>query len=325
MRTTLTESIKKQVAGRQSFKCANHPDSKLINYKCPLWARGGDNSGCFDESGYEIDHIKEHAISADNSLENLQALCSLCHKVKTKKFNQTFHTNKHAVFGRLLMGYNPKEKLYLCNSKNLEKNVSMWNYNRPPDDKRVKELSDYIKKNKRIDGIIYVAQLGDIYMCYDGNHRREACKLVKNSYPVLVELLLNPSHDELCNKFQALNSSVPISELYNDPNKYSDNTKLLVLQIVDRMCKTWPSHQVTSKNPRRPNFNKDLLETHLINIISDSSSNYNLDGFWGKLIEINEKYRTGKMSVNSCTVKMIEKCQTSGCYLFLKNQLDFSL
>ena len=62
MRTTLTESIKKQVAGRQSFKCANHPDSKLINYKCPLWARGGDNSGCFDESGYEIDHIKEHAI-----------------------------------------------------------------------------------------------------------------------------------------------------------------------------------------------------------------------------------------------------------------------
>jgi len=85
----VSEAKKKNVAGKQFFKCANQPGSKikgLTRYNCPLWEKNGDNKGCFDESGYDIDHIVEHSITADDSIDNLQALCKSCHSVKTKRF-----------------------------------------------------------------------------------------------------------------------------------------------------------------------------------------------------------------------------------------------
>lgn len=85
----ISESVKKRVAGKQYYKCANDPKSDtrgLENYECPLWAKKGDNKGCFDESGYDIDHIKEYSKTKNNSEKNLQALCKSCHSVKTKRF-----------------------------------------------------------------------------------------------------------------------------------------------------------------------------------------------------------------------------------------------
>jgi hypothetical protein len=71
----VTQSQKKQVAGRQRYMCAaNVPD-----YQCPL---GGKP---FDESGYHIDHIHELRDEGSNDLENLQALCLMCHSVKTNR------------------------------------------------------------------------------------------------------------------------------------------------------------------------------------------------------------------------------------------------
>jgi hypothetical protein len=67
--------MKKQVAGRQRFMCAgNVPD-----YKCPL------SGSPFDESGFHIDHIKELRDDGSNELDNLQALCLMCHTVKTNR------------------------------------------------------------------------------------------------------------------------------------------------------------------------------------------------------------------------------------------------
>lgn len=89
MSRKVSESLKKRVAGKQSFKCANKPNirlSGLDNYQCPLWKINSENRGSFDESGYEIDHIVEHCVSKNDSEENLQALCKLCHTVKTKLF-----------------------------------------------------------------------------------------------------------------------------------------------------------------------------------------------------------------------------------------------
>ena len=50
------------------------------------------NGGSFDQSGYDIDHIKEFSISHDDEIKNLQALCRSCHLVKTMIFLQ--HKNK---------------------------------------------------------------------------------------------------------------------------------------------------------------------------------------------------------------------------------------
>jgi len=89
----ISESTKKLIAGNQNYKCANYPGSnldKLEVYPCPYWQIDGPNKGCFDASGYEIDHIVEYVLSEDNSDSNLQALCKCCHGVKTKMFNREY-------------------------------------------------------------------------------------------------------------------------------------------------------------------------------------------------------------------------------------------
>lgn len=96
MSRKVTIAMKKQIAGRQYYKCNNKPGAKLIgldDYKCPLWLSSEDNKGSFDNSGYEIDHITEWSITKNDNPDNLQALCKSCHCVKTKLF-QINKTNK---------------------------------------------------------------------------------------------------------------------------------------------------------------------------------------------------------------------------------------
>jgi 5-methylcytosine-specific restriction endonuclease McrA len=82
---SLTEAQKKKVAARQDFKCANKNIGMkgLENYECPLWKY---REGRFDESGYDIDHIIELAKEGSDTLDNCQALCICCHRVKTSRF-----------------------------------------------------------------------------------------------------------------------------------------------------------------------------------------------------------------------------------------------
>ena len=90
MSRNISDSIKKRIAGKQFYKCANNLEQNNIrgleNYECPLWTKSNDNKGCFDESGYEVDHIIEWSKSKNNNEKNLQALCKSCHSVKTKRF-----------------------------------------------------------------------------------------------------------------------------------------------------------------------------------------------------------------------------------------------
>lgn len=82
----VSEALKKLIAGRQNYKCANMLNSEIVkNYNCPLW-ENKERNGSFGEEGYQIDHIVEHAISKNDAPENLQALCLSCHSVKTKRF-----------------------------------------------------------------------------------------------------------------------------------------------------------------------------------------------------------------------------------------------
>jgi 5-methylcytosine-specific restriction endonuclease McrA len=71
----VTAAVKKRVAGKQRFTCAGNIDG----YTCP---QGGTP---FDEAGYEIDHIVELRDGGTNDESNLQALCLMCHRVKTSR------------------------------------------------------------------------------------------------------------------------------------------------------------------------------------------------------------------------------------------------
>jgi hypothetical protein len=92
-RKKIAQSTINSILVRQRFRCANSPGSgldRLANFLCPLWRIESDDRGFFDDSFYDIDHIKEVSISGDNSLGNLQALCKSCHGVKTRSFMKEY-------------------------------------------------------------------------------------------------------------------------------------------------------------------------------------------------------------------------------------------
>jgi 5-methylcytosine-specific restriction protein A len=84
---SVTESQKKRVAGRQRYTCA----ASIPEYTCPM--RGEP----FDESGYEIDHIKELRDGGTNEESNLQALCIMCHRVKTSRMSSVIAKKERIV------------------------------------------------------------------------------------------------------------------------------------------------------------------------------------------------------------------------------------
>lgn len=155
---SISESVKKRVAGRQYYKCANSSiNSKklrgLENFNCPLWKINGINKGNFNESGYEIDHINEFSITRDNSENNLQALCLMCHSVKTKRFvtNSSKIKTYKQKSEKTELAINYKSNISNLNTKKLETFLSSMTI------KQLKHICDIkgVSKTGNKDDIIY--------------------------------------------------------------------------------------------------------------------------------------------------------------------------
>ena len=85
-RINISNKVKQDILNRQSNKCANNPDNNAVGVKgycCPMWLL---YDGVFDEAAYDIDHIIEHSDKGTNHINNLQALCPSCHRVKTNRY-----------------------------------------------------------------------------------------------------------------------------------------------------------------------------------------------------------------------------------------------
>lgn len=327
VRLNPTDAQKRMVAGRQSYKCANNPETEikgLETYKCPLWQRAiDDNKGSFDQSGFELDHINELSISGDNSLENFQALCKSCHSVKTKKFLMKKTNNiYHEVYGKYISKQG-NHYIYLADSLVVTKQSKIWSKNRPCDELRVSEIEKYITEVGYVDGIIYFANIkGEGLVCYDGNHRRCALMNLPKNYKVLINVLENPSFEYLKNKFISLNKCVPVTELFlNDTHIKAEVD--LIMEATEYFCQVWKSHRKTSPNPKRPNFNRDTLQSKISSIIELNGvdlNETNKDYLIQIINRFNEELRNKKGSIK-CTDIMLDKCIASGCFLFLEKKV----
>lgn len=144
---TVSEGVKKIVAGKQNFKCANSPNSKVVeNYSCPLW-ENKTRKGSFGEEGYHIDHIKEFCISKNNDIKNLQALCVSCHSVKTKRFVIPYMSN-------LAKMKNKQEKM---DKKKVEKKEKKEEITKVKDnDEQIYEIEEIIDKKKIGKSYLYL-------------------------------------------------------------------------------------------------------------------------------------------------------------------------
>ena len=236
-----------------------------------------------------------------------------------------------------------KNSIYRCLSDVLIKNTKIWEHNRPPDSLRIKEIAKRIEIVKYVEGWLWLAKrtfqetAGEAYnyICYDGQHRLEALKVLakENKYfPVIVHISCNFSDEEIAGKFEAINKAVPVSLCYTENTKIeTQDIKSIVECLVNKMCKEWPNCVSSSKYPKRPNFNidvinnslyqflKDYLESNTNTFTSDShNSSFITEKLWNAMLTLNKKYES-ELLLNEYPKTVWEKAQKNKFFLFLKD------
>lgn len=319
-RKYLNKSEEKLILGKQNFQCANKINNQirgLENYDCPLWNKL-DCPGNFDESGWEFDHIVELAISNDNSIENFQALCKSCHTTKTKRFVSKFNS-EHEIYGKYIYSLG-KEDIYLADSRIISKKSKIWSRNRPPDFERVEEIKNHILEKNLVDGIIYLAETKEGLICYDGNHRREALKMLDKNFKILVNIVKNPSEEFLIEKFRDLNKCVPITDLVFSSTTTRDEIQKIKI-VCEHFMKKWKEHRKGSSRPRKPNFNQNMLENKIDTVLKKYKKDIN-EISQEEIIKYTDLYNLKiKKNLDNYKIKkeIKDKCLRNNCYLFLEN------
>ena len=228
-----------------------------------------------------------------------------------------------SLFQNLLYSYNDREHVYLVRGNELYSATSIWKYNRPVNVSRVYEIEKTIETGTYVDNIIYIAELVNedksvSYVCYDGNHRREAHRNSPDF--VLVNVLFNSSDEEIKNRFYVLNQSNPVPELYLE-NGDNQSLRDIVEDCVERIITRFPKNVSTSRRPQRPNFNRDHLIDELYDWIKEKSV-VSMTGknLFDRLMELNEVYASGKhLRLDKLSNGIIKRVDKTGCYLFLKD------
>lgn len=200
--------------------------------------------------------------------------------------------------------------------------INRWKYNRPPDMDRVAEIHAYMNVSKRMDGMIYVAEIGSDLVCYESNHRREALKRealkgLDDMAEIIVDIMFNTTHDVVKEEFLRLNKAVSVPELYVSEEPIANSGDLVAAK--NDFCKKYADHKSTSGRPQKPNFNSDQLLDDLLLITREKNITVatlmtRLDGLNKTMAERDRK---------GLTDKVVEKCTKSGLWLFAwKNRID---
>lgn len=208
-----------------------------------------------------------------------------------------------------------------------------WEMNRPADIDRCSEIIKYIASHKgSTDWILYMIYEKNTFKIIDGLHRFTALQmlceteeykeqydivelcLIKEKY-IFLSILENPSIGETIEKFQSLNKSIPISDLYISSVENTEKRK-----IIEELSRTWSTlykpHFTHCPNPQIPNTNRDRF-IDLLTLLYDK---YNINTSNKRILEnkLNELNHFMMENIpNKVSAKAIQKCRDSGCYLFL--------
>jgi hypothetical protein len=202
--------------------------------------------------------------------------------------------------------------------------ISTWKLNRQVDKKRVKKIAKSIVKTKRIVGIIYLADINNKLVCFDGNHRRLALEEVlplsktSDTEDVLVLIMWNSDTDEVVEEFNNINLAVSVSSIHTD-NKISNANKVAISNYVTKLVFKYPAMTSSSVSCHRPKFNRDLLEQDLVDIlqIHDNLSGEDLVFILKKL---NKAYAAGTVKMDPLKPEFAVKCKQSGLWLFCEGR-----
>ena len=245
-----------------------------------------------------------------------------------------------------ILEYNAEHIVYKMTIKDLlEDFVENWHRNRPPDMARIDDIATSIykssKSNYPFETMIYLSfnKENEKFDILDGIHRITALKLIKeeNSKPadhmdaelqkfssgndakslfdqyILVTIRFNATDGDLSNTFANLNKSRPVPELYMG-NQPKDKLEI-IKNITNEWCHTY-----------KKNFSKDDVKI----IITGNTTRDKFDELLDKLYDKHQCKNENQLryildnanknlSLNNpkVSIKVLEKCKETGCYLFL--------
>jgi len=188
--------------------------------------------------------------------------------------------------------------------------IKQWKFNRPPDTDRIAEIHQHIVKAKRVDGIIYLADVGTDTVCYESNHRREALKGVDECADILVDIMWNATDEDVKQEFFRLNKCVPVPDLYVSKDVIVDAAELVAAR--DAFCKKYSALKSTSANPHRPGFNPEGVLNDFLDITKIHK--ITVDELMKRLDKVNTEMATRNR--RKLTQNVIEKCERTGLWLF---------
>lgn len=204
----------------------------------------------------------------------------------------------------------------------LKLNISNWKYNRPLDRSRVPDIIHYIKKNHRIEGIIYLAYQKDsnTYYCYDGIHRYHAIKQIYKDQDTFSDILgiyqldftimvdIMEYKDEIIReRFININSSLPVPTVYTEYEQKLDKIKLLE-HIFSYICDLYPSFVKSNRKTNVPNINSFIFNEQFSNII-DQHGLYDFEYWKNQMKQFN--LFMSNLQIKSTNPKTI-------CYNYIK-------
>lgn len=201
--------------------------------------------------------------------------------------------------------------------------VVSWKYNREPNEDRIEMIKDCLSKNVYVPLYIHVGRIMPNLMelvCYDGNHRREACnRLLKQDgidYCVIIDVIDDTSDYELHHEFRMLSKSIQIPSMYME--KPSDTTLRIIndkKDIIETYKKKYSSLISQSTRCIRPRFNIDLFTEDIDEIYSICKDK---DIVYEILSCMNTQYKQDATMLYE--EKIYKLCNETNMWLFSKNR-----
>lgn len=231
----------------------------------------------------------------------------------------------------LIHRYSPNHVLMKCAISDLfTTNIKKWKYNRPPDMTRCREIARFVhSRQPTIDWMFYAIyeNSNDTIYLLDGSHRFTALQLIYDqnkanledishilSQHIIISIRIDITDGEAIDLFQQINKSNPVPELYLQ--NADQDKKTVIEEIANKWMTNYRGHFSTNPRPNVPNTNRDRFIEFLDSIYEKigltKETGYKLNN---ELHEMNEHLK--KNPPPKLSAKTLEKCQQSGCYLFI--------
>jgi hypothetical protein len=188
--------------------------------------------------------------------------------------------------------------------------ITRWKFNRPPDKDRVTEIHEWMSRSKRMDGMIYLAEINGDLVCYESNHRREALVGLSSMNSIIVDILWNANDDMIKDEFVRINKAVSVPELYIDNNATEFVNE--VQSAVKHFCENYKKLKTNTDRPQRPNFNRDMLTNEFTRVMKEKG--IDTEKLAERLVALN--LEMSLRDRKKLSPKVIQKCEESGLWLF---------